>query len=99
MLKQVTMGLLKETLSSGGAVRSDEIEIVDDGQGIQLAMADTMQAMMSKCELAVAAFNAGTGTLKVLCAFGGHGLNQMFVSFFEQREGRVGGVDAVEEGL
>ena len=54
---------------------------------------------MSKCELAVAAFNAGTGTLKVLCAFGSHGLNQMFVSFFEQGEGRVGGVDAVKEGL
>ena len=58
------MGLLKETLSSGGAIRTGEIEIVDDGQGIQLAMADTMQAMMSKCKLAVAAFNAGTGTLK-----------------------------------
>mgnify|MGYP001548104611 CR=1 FL=1 len=39
------MGLLKETLSSGGAIRSGEIEIVDDGQGIQLAMADTMQEL------------------------------------------------------
>ena len=66
------MGLLKETLSSGRVIGSGEIEIVDDSQSIQLAMADTMQAMMSKCELAVAAFNTGTGTLKVLCAFGGH---------------------------
>ena len=75
MVKQVAMRLLKETLSSGGVVRSGEIEIVDDGQSIQLAMADTMQAMMSKGELAVAAFNAGTGALKELGALGGHRFN------------------------
>ena len=93
------MRLLKETLRRGRAVRSGKIEIVNDGQGIQLAMADTMQAMVSKCKLAVAAFDAGTGTLKELGTLGSHRFNQVFVSFFEQREGRVGGVDAVEEGL
>ena len=81
------MGLLKETLSRGGAIRSGEIEIMDDGKGIQLAMADTMQAMVSKSQLAVTAFGAGTGTLKELGTLSGYGFNQAFVSFFEQGEG------------
>ena len=54
---------------------------------------------MSKCELAVAAFGAGTGTLKELGTLGGHRFNQVFVSVIEQVERRVGGIDAVEKGL
>ena len=89
------MGLLKETLSCGGVIRSGDIEIVDDGQGIQLAMADPMQTMMSEGELSIAAFDAGTGALKELGTLGGHGFNQAFVRFCEQGEGGVGGVDVV----
>ena len=99
IVKQVTMRLLKETLSCGGTIRSGEIEIVDDGQGIQLAMTDAMQAMVSKCELAVAAFGAGTGALKELSTLGGHRFNQPFVSVFERGERGVRSVDAVEKGL
>ena len=93
------MGLLKETLSRSGAIGTGEIEVVDDGQGIQLTMADTMQAMMSKCELAVAAFNAGTGTLEELGTLGRYGFNQTFVSVIKQEEGGIGRSGAVEEGL
>ena len=93
------MGLLKETLSCGGAIGTGEIEVVDDSQGIQLAMAYTMQAMMSKCELAVAAFGARSGALKELGTLGSYGFNQPFVSFCKQAQGGVGRIDAVEEGL
>ena len=93
------MGLLKETLSRGGAIGTGEIEVVDDSQGIQLTMADAMQAMMSKCELAVAAFNTGTGTLEELGTLSRYGFKQALVSFCKQEEWGVGRIDAVEEGL
>ena len=93
------MGPLKETLSRGGVIRSGDIEIMDDGQGTQLAMADTVQAMVTKSELAVAAFDAGTGSLKELGTLGGHRFNQLFFRFFEKGERGISRVDAVKKGL
>ena len=77
------MGLLKETLSWGGTIRPGEKEVMDDSQGVQLAMADTVQAMMTKSELTVAAFDAGTGPLKELGTLDSDRFNQTFVGFCE----------------
>ena len=75
------MVLFKEALSGSGAIGTGEIEIVDDGEGLQLAMADTMQAMMAQSELTIAAFSTRTGTLKELGTFGSHRFKQTFVRF------------------
>ena len=67
--------------------------------GARLCLGRDRQLSRVVGELAVAAFGAGAGALKELGALSGHGFNQTFVRFFEQGEGGVGSVDAMEEGL
>ncbi len=93
------MVLFKETLSRSGAIGTGKIEIVDNGEGTQLAMADTMQTMVSQSELTVTAFSTGTGTLKELGAFGSHGFNQAFVRFCKQEQWAIRAVTALDKHL
>jgi hypothetical protein len=56
----------KEAFSGGRAVGTGQEEIVDGGQSLEFARSETMETMMAQRELAIAAFDTRTGSLKGL---------------------------------
>ena len=62
------MGPREEALGGGGGVGAQDMEVVDRGEGGQLAVAKAVTAVMVERQVAVAAFHAGAAALKQIGA-------------------------------
>ena len=58
------MGPPEEALGGGRTVGAEDMEVVDGGEGAQLAVAEAMTAVMIERQVAVATFHAGTAALE-----------------------------------
>jgi hypothetical protein len=79
----------KEAFCGGRAIRAGQEKIVDGGEGLEFAGAESMETMMAQRELTIAAFDTGTGALKGLDTSQGEGFEVMEPVC---REGLNGGI-------
>ena len=64
LLKQRRVSAPEEAFGGGGAVGATDIIVVQGGQGGQLAVAETVTAVMIQRQVAVAPFHTGTAALE-----------------------------------
>jgi hypothetical protein len=66
------MGTTEEALGGGGAVGAVDVEVMHGGERRELAVAQTMAAMVMEGQLTVAALHTGAAALEAIGAFAGH---------------------------
>ena len=67
--EQIARPSAEEAASCGGSISPGRPEVVDDGQGGQLAGCQAVKTVPAQREHAISAFDAGAGALEQLGAF------------------------------